>query len=386
MSQFKALLVKELKEAFRDKRALVAALMIAFLAPIMIVAISKTTIKAWAETPPVYIDISGAEFAPKLLVKLKADNILPLADAEDSVVKLWSSRKIELIIPENFAANMQQGYSVDVVLRADFSEKPLLSPLRRIAQTIATYSQTIVSSRLIMRGIDTQLLIPVNLLEQDLAVPSSNAVFITTLLGMFLLMGAFMSGLSVAIDSSAGERERNVLEMLLCQPVKTIHIVWAKLLCSSSISTIGVVLTLLLTCIAVGFVDLTKIGATFTLSFYEVSALLALLLPICLFAAALQLFFSFKAKSFKEAQSSVTMIIMLPALMPMVLTFIDDRPAWLHWLPILGQSLIMENLFKSLPINWFAVAFTSMVTIALTLVLAQVLAHQLKSEKTILAL
>jgi len=237
-----------------------------------------------------------------------------------------------------------------------------------------------------VRGIDMRLLQPVKLIEQDTAVPNSSAVFITLILGMYLLMVAFMSGLSVAIDSSAGERERNVLEMLLCQPVNTLKIVLAKLFCASTIAFIAILLTLILTSISVGFVDLTKIGATFSLDAYTVIVLLILLTPLCLFASALQLFVSFQAKSFKEAQSTVTMIIMLPAMIPVILMFIDDKPKWLDWLPVSGQSMLIEDVFKGLPVNWLAVATTSLITLVLTAGLAKILAIRLKSEKVVLSL
>ena len=195
-----------------------------------------------------------------------------------------------------------------------------------------------------------------------------------------------MSGLPVAIDASAGERERNVLEMLLCQPVSTVKIILAKLSCASLIACIGVLLTLSLTSFSVGFVDLTKIGASFSLDAYTVFALLLLLIPICFFASALQLFVAFQAKNFKEAQSMVSMVIMLPAMVPVIMMFVDDKPQYLDWLPITGQSLIMDDLFKGLPVSWSLLGFTGFVTLAMTTVLVMLMAQKLKSEKVVLAL
>jgi len=205
-------------------------------------------------------------------------------------------------------------------------------------------------------------------------------------LGMYLLMGAFVSGLSIAIDSSAGERERNVLEMLLCQPVSTLKIVLAKLTCASSVSILSIILMIGLTTVSVGFIDLTKIGATFSLNAFSIAALLMLLVPLCFFATALQLFFSFQAKSFKEAQSTVSMLIMLPAMVPMAIMMIDDKPAWVNWLPISGQSMLMEDVFKGLPVDWTVLASTTAMTIALTVALVMILAKKLTSEKVVMSL
>jgi sodium transport system permease protein len=206
------------------------------------------------------------------------------------------------------------------------------------------------------------------------------------MLGAYLLITAFTTGLSIAIDSSAGERERNVLEMLLCQPVSTLKIVLAKLISASTIAFIGVVLLLSLTSVSVGFVDLTKIGATFNLELSTAIFLMLLLLPMCFFASACQLFVAFQTKSFKEAQSTVGMLIAIPAFIPFVVSMMDDRPEWLNWLPISGQSMIIEGVFKGVEVNWLAVGATTLVTIALTVALVLALAKKLKSEKVVMAL
>lgn len=386
MIQFSALVKKEFREAIRDHRALMMAMMMAALAPVMLFGLSKMVIKELSSKPPIYITIEGAEFAPKLVEQLSDDNIFAINDVPEDEARLWQERNLQIFIPESFASDMQKGIAIDLIIRADYSEKSHKSPLRRIKESVQRYSQVIGYQRLLMRGIDLQILTPVKIIEQDTALPSSNFAFVTAVLGLYLLMAAFMSGLSVAIDSSAGERERNVLEILLCQPISTMKIVLAKLSAASAIAVLGVVLTLVLTSVSMGFVDLSKIGATFELDVAKIIALLAMLLPICFFASALQLFVSFRAKSFKEAQSTVSMIIMVPAMLPFALMFIDDKPKWLEWMPVSGQTMLMEDLFKGIPVDWSLIAATGGITIALTVGLVVSLAKSLTSEKVVLTL
>jgi sodium transport system permease protein len=386
MIQFKALLIKELREAFRDKRALMVALSMGLLAPVMIMVISKVMITESVGNPPIYVQFTGAEYAPKLIEKFEENNILQFANVPEDDKYAWQERSIEVDIPEDFAEKMSEGKAIDVVLRADFGKKASGSPIRRIRSTVNSYSQSIGYKRLLVRGVDVKLLRPIILQEQDTALPTSNAVMVSMFLGMYLLMGAFVSGLSIAIDSSAGERERNVLEMLLCQPVSTLKIVLAKMTCASSISVLSIIIMLTLTTVSVGFIDLTKIGATFSLNAFSIAALLILLVPLCFFATALQLFFSFQAKSFKEAQSTVSMLIMLPAMVPMAIMMIDDKPAWVNWLPISGQSMLMEDVFKGLPVDWTVLASTTAMTIGMTVALVMMLAQKLKSEKVVMSL
>ncbi len=386
MIQFKALLTKELKEAFRDKRAMMMAMMMAVMAPVMIFAMSKVMIKEAVETPAIYFKVTGAEYAPKLIKALDDENIFLFSEVPSDEKVIWDDRNLTLTIPDSFNQDMLDGKTIDIYLSADYSEKANMSPVRRITNIINNYARSIGYKRLLVRGIDVRLLQPIKIIEQDTSLPNSNAMIISMMLGLYLLMAAFMSGLPVAIDASAGERERNVLEMLLCQPVNTVKVVAAKLCCASLIACIGVLLTLSLTSFSVNFIDLTKIGASFSLDAFTITALLLLLLPICFFASALQLFVAFQSKNFKEAQSMVSMIIMLPAMVPVIMMFVDDKPKWLDWLPISGQSLIMEDLFKGLPVSWGLLGFTGLVTITMTALLVLLMAKKLRSEKVVLAL
>jgi sodium transport system permease protein len=281
---------------------------------------------------------------------------------------------------------MAQGKAIKLHLKADFTDKAVNHPVRRINNAVREFSLSIGYKRLLLRGVDVRLLNPVNLIQQDTAKPDATFMLISMMLGAYLLITAFTTGLSIAIDSSAGERERNVLEMLLCQPVSTLKIVLAKLISASTIAFIGVVLLLSLTSVSVGFVDLTKIGATFNLELSTAIFLMLLLLPMCFFASACQLFVAFQTKSFKEAQSTVGMLIAIPAFIPFVVSMMDDRPEWLNWLPISGQSMIIEGVFKGVEVNWLAVGATTLVTIALTVALVLALAKKLKSEKVVMAL
>jgi len=386
MIQFKALLLKEYKEAFRDKRALMVALMMAFMAPIMIMVMSKIVIEKAIDEPPAYIKFTGSEYAPKLIEHLAKQNIFSFADVPNEDKAIWDERNIMIDIPEDYAKNMAEGKTIMVHLKADFNDKAVRPPTRRINNAVREFSLSIGYKRLLLRGVDVRLLNAVKVVEQDLAKPDATFIMISMMMGLYMMMAAFMSGLSVAIDSSAGERERNVLEMLLCQPVSTMKIVLAKLCSASTISVIGVAMVLVLTSISVGFVDLTKIGATFSLGIPKALTLLFLLLPICFFATACQLFLAFQTKSFKEAQSTVNMIIAIPAFVPVALMLMDDRPQWLDWMPIAGQSLIMEDIFKGVEVNWLAMLTTSGVTIGITVLLVTMLAKKLKSEKVVMAL
>lgn len=386
MIQFTALFSKELKEAFRDKRALTVALMMGFLAPLMIVLSSTMAIKEHVEKPRIYMIVTGGEYAPQLMQALASENLLTIEQAEPDEQAAWEKRNIQLNIPADYGQKMADGFTIDLTLRADMSEQANVSAVRRIQDAISEHASAIGMKRLLVRGLDIKLLQPINLEQQDTSLPNNNAMTVNLLLSFYLMFTAFIAGLSVAIDTSAGERERNVLELLLCQPVRTSEVVISKLLAASIISMIAIILTISLTAFSLSFVDLSKLGASFSLDFSAVIALLLLFLPICLLASAIQLFLAFKAKTFKEAQSSVSMIIALPGFVPFALMFIDNKPDWVYWMPISGQNMLVESILKGLPVDWGMLAFIGFITLVMGAAFVALTAMRLQSEKTVLAL
>ena len=89
MIQLKALIKKEFKEAFRDKRALMVAFSMALLAPVMIMVMSKTMINDLVGKPAVYVNFVGSEYAPKLLKAFESENILPLKQVPQDQATIW---------------------------------------------------------------------------------------------------------------------------------------------------------------------------------------------------------------------------------------------------------------------------------------------------------
>ncbi len=72
--------------------------------------------------------------------------------------------------------------------------------------------------RAIARGISPQLLQPVNVERINMATPKQQAAFLLFIIPMFGLLGSVIGSLGVALDTTAGERERGSLEPLLMNP------------------------------------------------------------------------------------------------------------------------------------------------------------------------
>jgi sodium transport system permease protein len=172
-----------------------------------------------------------------------------------------------------------------------------------------------------------------------------------------------MGAMYPAIDLTAGEKERGTMETILCSPVARIDLVVGKflLVLTASLTTVLFSLLSMGATFLLGSILLTQgggsgvaaaakggAGAMATLPTLDplgLLAVLAMVLPLAvLFAAGLMTIALF-AKSYKEAQSYVSpliIVIILPAMMAMLPGV--ELSTRLAFVPILNLSLVSKEL------------------------------------------
>jgi sodium transport system permease protein len=383
---FNGLLLKEFREAFRDRRAIFAGLFMIVMGPILMAALMLMQIEQVTEVEPIYVEFSGADNAPQLMVYLATNKILPVAKVPADEVDKWQKMPIKLSIPSDFTQDLARGKTISLDLNADFSHKNLLMPLKRIKATIAGYSGAIGNTRLLMRGIDPRIVNPIQINSQNSATRESKSGFIMGMLVTFIMVSLFTASMTASIDTSAGERERHSLELILCQPVPTSLIVLSKVICVSAYGAIAAILTMITMTVTMALLPLEKIGMSVVVNLETMLIIAIMILPLAYLAGIFQLFFAYRAKSFKEAQSYLSMLLTLPMLVAMAIAFVPHKPQWLDYVPLAGQQLLMEALYKGESISVGVFAITALVTLTIAALMTMLLANSLKSEKVILGL
>ncbi|MBT8449388.1 MAG: hypothetical protein KJO69_06840, partial [Gammaproteobacteria bacterium] len=144
------------------------------------------------------------------------------------------------------------------------------------------------------------------------------------------------------------------------------------------------VISIVMTALAFEFVDLTAIGIDPKLTVNMQISMALLLLPSALLAAGLQMLTSLFAKTFKEAQSYLGMLIFIP-MIPVIITMIGNvkAQAWMFLVPILGQQQILTNIMRGESMNLINFATVSVVTVAFALLIIGVLTKLLRSERVV---
>ena len=387
----KSLFKKEFIDAIRDKRSVFAALLGAFFTPLFFAGMMIFTLEQASSVDELYVEINNPEQAPHL-VKLFEQAKIYHADKPEKGKKFeldgesMEHSTISLTFAEDFSDKLSKGEVAEVVMLTDYSRKDARDQVKRVKGVLNSYQSNVVGVRLIARGIAPNVLQAIKVTENDTSSPSSKSAIILGMLGVMILVTVFVSSTNVAIDCSAGERERNSLELLLMQPVKTFDVVTAKMLNTSSFSIIGGTLTIALTALVIPFIPLHKLGAAFNFDVSFAFTMWLIIMPLAFFAAAFQLATAFHAKSFKEAQSYIQYTIMIPIILPMGLEITNYKHPVLSYLPVFAQQQAISQLFRGELESFVPVIGGSIVTILCAAALVKFISNSLKSEKVVLGL
>jgi sodium transport system permease protein len=378
MKRILTMLRKELLDAARDKRSVMAGLYYAIGTPLIMCGLFMVLINQLSSPDDLFIKIDNADKAKDLVHYLESKGI---SHSDDDT----KAKKIRLIVSEEYPAQMARGEGALVTLVADNSDDKLQKSIRRLEAQLRYYSAEMGSLRLIARGIDPRVVQPLKVEVQDEATADSKGGMILGLAIFTMIYAVFISGMNLAIDTSAGERERNSLALLLSHPISTRELVWSKILAVTSFAMLGVVLILIVSKLAYGLVPWQELGFAINLDPSFMLLMLLVALPIALLAASLELAVSFMAKTFKEAQSYLTMVLFVPLMLVMASTY-QIAPDIMAWVPLAGQQQALMEVVKGKELPLIQLLATSGATLAIALGLALFMERSLKSEKVVFGL
>ncbi|MGI2098094.1 ABC transporter permease [Shewanella glacialipiscicola] len=397
MNKIIAMVRKELIDAARDKRSVMAGLYYAIGTPLIMCGLFMVLIGQLTSPDDLKITITNPDNAPDLVRFLSNKGItqgnIKAANVKDSTAKASTEngvdtqdlKAIEMIISTDYAAQMNQGKGAEITIIADNSDEKLQNSIRRLERQLQAYSTEMGSLRLIARGIDPRVMQPLKVNIHDQATTDSKGGMILGIAIFTMIYSVFISGMNLAIDTSAGERERNSLALLLSHPLTTRQLVLSKIIAVSLFALLGLVLILLVSKIAYTFVPWQELGFSVNITSEFMALMLVVGIPVALMAACLQLFVSFMAKSFKEAQSYLTIVLFVPLALSMAASY-NIAPDMLQWLPVSGQQQALMDFIKGKDLPMLQLLVSTLSTLAIAVLLAFGMERSLKSEKVIFGL
>ena len=296
---------KEVVDNVRDRRTLAAALFYPVLGPAMILFMIFAIGQLRGESEQaLMLPVQGADNAPNLIAFLEQNHVAIQAtpDEPEEAVR-QGSEDVVLIIPEEFGEAFTDGRPATVRLVMDQSRNEAMRSIRRAQLLLQAYSHQIGRLRLQVRGVDPRVADAIAIEAVDVSTPQSQAARILSMAPYLILVSLFVGGMYLAIDSTAGERERCSLEPLLINPVERSELVNGKAAAVLVFTTVALIETLVGFAIVLNFFPLERyIGVRMSLPPASLGAILLICLPLMVFVVALQMIIASYTKSFKEAQ------------------------------------------------------------------------------------
>lgn len=367
LNQIVTVYLKELRDALRDRRTLISMFVVpTVVIPMIILGFGAITAKvirkARSETPTVML--LGAKQSPVVQAALAAHPKIRLTPAHADFRSQISNKRLRAAVelPDDFDAALAESRTSTVRIYTYEGELKSGFATNELDRFFRDYREKAVQARLSERGLPPALIKPFDVLRQNVAPPEKvGGNLIGGIIPYIIILLCFTGAMYPAMDLTAGEKERGTLETLLCSPVGRTEIVLGKFLVvlTSALSTVVLAGASALLTFSVGGMLFNQSGAAAKAvataaasrtSLPQIDPLgflasLAMVAPIAVLFSAGLLTLSLFAKSYKEAQSYVSpliVVIILPALSAMLPGV--ELNTQLALVPILNVSLACKEL------------------------------------------
>ncbi|WP_240125649.1 ABC transporter permease [Thermomonas alba] len=375
---------KEWLDFFRDRRTLLLSLLVApLLYPLIFLGIGKLT-QLRTETQlekPLSLPVVGMQRAPNLMKFLASQGIDARPAPADIEARVRAQQEdLALAIDPAFAEDWRAGRPAKIDIITDTTRRNGDVKVARVSKVLESYAGGIGALRLLVRGIDPAIATPLHVGTRDMATPEAkNSQFMAVLLPMILTIFAFIGGAHLAIDTTAGERERQSLEPLLATPAPRAALVGGKMLAATLLGIIS--LLLILISFKASATLASGMARQMDVSFLAMGKLLLTLVPLVLIGSALITALAAGAKSMKEAQSHMVWLMLLPMLPAYGLMAypLKDTAAWQYAVPFLAQNQLIQKITRgevASPEQWTVYLASSLILAAALWALAVWRYHQ----------
>jgi sodium transport system permease protein len=388
LRQIGIVLRKEIRDSLRDRRALWSIVFSMTIGPVLIGFMMNRVAAREHEAESVRIPVVGIENAPALVDWLNQQAGVGVvrgpADAEQAVRD--RSEDVVVVVPKDFAERFRQSRPARLQIVVDNSRNDSRPTVERVRRLLAQYGAEIGSLRLITRGISPVGVRPLDVEEVEVSTAQQRAAQILNFIPMFIIMAGFIGGMQIATDSTAGERERGSLEPLLVNPAARFVFVSGKWLAAALAAFVSVLVTTMLCANLPRFLPLEDMDIRFRIGREHLGGIIGAIGPMCLFTAALQASVATLARSFKEAQTYMGVLILFP-MIPGIMgaLYPIGAAAWMYFVPMLGPYVLLTNVLGGRDPGMAAYINSGIISFITALLLVKVTAMLFSSERIIFA-
>ena len=343
------MLFKEIVDNLRDRQTVFYALLFGpVLLPLLIGGGLVASLKQASVSfdKPAALAVSHSERAPNLMAFLHANN-MDIADAPTDITESVRRGDVPVVleVTEDYRDALRSGKPAPLILHVNDGDKHSSKEARKVATLLNAYAQTLNALRLQHRGIDPSVFNSVNVSMEDVSSDGFSGQILASILPFLLIVAMVMGGFYLAIDTTAGERERQSLEPLLSLPVARYKLVLGKYLAVLFFVCISSILTALSLYLVFKFLSPEAAGGI--LSFDAMTILKAWLIasPLVFFIAAVLMTVAASTQSTKEAQTYLGLLMVFPMAPFFILQFVNLKSVNITMaLPMLSQYQLLERV------------------------------------------
>lgn len=377
MSVIGTVFLKEVLENLRDRRVVLSAFFFGVLLAPALFALTTTIASNRAlrdQEQPLKLPVIGADHAPNLMQFLAEYGAeiepvtFPAAEAVERV--RTGAHAMVLIISPQYGERLQRGEPAPLHLVLDSSNTRASAATERARRLLESYGRQSAAMRLLARGVGPEVLTPIEVRGVDVATPAGRSVLILGMMTYFCLMSMLVGGFYLAIDTTAGERERGSLEPLLSLPVTRAQLIIGKILATCAFMAVSLLLTLVATAIALSFVPLESLGMSANFGPRVVLAIFGVMVAFVPLGAGLMTVVASFTRSNREAQTWLSVVLIVPLAPIMFAVMNGTRPTpGLMAIPSLSQHLLATDLLRGDGVDTMHVAVSVATTVGAGLAL-----------------
>ncbi|WP_045857907.1 ABC transporter permease [Teredinibacter purpureus] len=388
--QWLTVALKEIKDNLRDKRAFFFAIVYGpVILPIMLVGPMLLGAKSGfidyeSDTT---LTVVGGENAPNLVEYLYKHNMV-VEQAPENYKHLVREGELDTVleISEDYADRIGNGQQAPLFLYVNQSSKDSQKLSRHVQSLLHGYAGHLHYWRLRARGVDYQLTQVIQVVEHDLSSEGFSGMIFGFFMYFIIVFTMMIGGFYLAVDITAGERERNSLEPLLALPMSRKSVVMGKYAAIYSFVFLSGLLSAISLYLLFRFLPFEELAMFLNVSAKAVACSFLFALPCSFLITSMLMATAAFTKSAKEAQTYISLLYIIPMVPMLVGQFADIKNTInVMLIPFYSQYTLIDKTIKNETIEWQHIVASSGGTLVLAVILLLVAIGLYNREKILSA-
>ncbi len=376
-SNIKITIFKELRGVVRDKKSLHKLIIYPLLIPFILLLFGM-----------LFDSVNESKYIVGVNYTLTEEEKSIIQEIENFSVKKYSTKEELESAYEN---NEIAGY----IVKMDYTYKIYYDDSQNSGEIVYSlassyldsYSRMLGTYELLKNNINPDKIFHNIVIEGESLVKNDSSVISTIIFSLvitYLIMIVVMVCVVVVTDATSGEKERGTLETILTFPVKTVDLILGKYLATSILAFIVGVMSYLLSIptISIGkelFKSYKEVG--FNTDIWIVLLVIFIIFLASLLSAGICMALAGKAKTYKEAQSSLQFISLLP-MIPYFLKMMEIDNFIFNLIPIANCGALLNNVVMN-NVDYQSLFIIVATTVLYTICIILYISNQYKKEETL---